>query len=431
MSLLIKNAALLSGRKSDVLIEGGRIAAIAPAINKRAEEKIDANGKILIPGLVNTHTHAAMTLFKGMAEDMELKDWLNAVRKVETKVTPSQVAAGTSLACLEMIKGGTTCFSDMYFHMDEVAGAVRESGMRATLGYSMVDFGNKKGTRESANEKKMKEELRIGEKFVKGWHGKAGGRISCSIAPHSLYLCSAELLLAADALSKKYSCTSHIHLSETRKEAFDCLQQNGKRPAYYLDSLGVLSPKTVAAHCVWLTKEEVRLLARKGVSASLNTVSNMKLAGGGAAPMPEMRLCGMNVSLGTDGSASNNSLSMFESMKFCALLQKNARWDATVADAASVFEAATLGGARALGIKAGEIKEGRLADLVLVDLKAPNMAPQHSHVANIVYAAHAGNVTDVVIDGKLIMEGRRVLTMDEEKVVEKAQKEAERLAGSG
>ena len=359
-----------------------------------------------------------MTLFRGIAEDMELKSWLARVRAVETKVTPGQIRAGSALACLEMLKGGTTTFNDMYFHMDELAQAVQQSGMRAVLGYSMVDMND---------EKKRKLELSIAEKFVKDWQGKAEGRITCSIPPHSLYLCSSELLVRGNELSEKYGIPYHIHLSETRKEVFDCLSEHKKRPAYYLDSLGVLSQRTIAAHCVWLTKEEARLLASRKVSASLNPVSNMKLSGGSTAPMPEMQEFGMNVSLGTDGSASNNSLSMFDTMKFCALLQKNSRWDATVAKDGAVFDAATLGGARALGINAGEIKEGKLADLALLDLKAANMAPAHSHIANLVYSAHAGNVTDVIIDGKLVMRDKKVLTLDEEKIVEQAQKEAGKL----
>ncbi len=427
MSLLIKNATLASGKNADVLIEGGSISKIG-AVSSRADEKIDATGKIIIPGMINTHTHAAMTLFRGIAEDMELKGWLAAVRKAEILVTPPQIRAGSDLAALEMIKSGTTCFSDMYFHMDEVAASVQDSGMRAVLGYSMVDGGNARGTRESVNEKKMGSELSIAEQFVKDWHGKAGGRITCSIPPHSIYLCSSPLIAKAAELSKKYSCVLHMHLSETRKEVFDCLEKTGARPAYYLDSLGVLSQRLVAAHAVWLTKEEVKLLASKKVSASLNPVSNMKLAGGSAAPMPEMGQSGMNISLGTDGSASNNSLSMFETMKFCALLQKNSRWNATVASAESVFSAATVGGARALGINSGEIAEGKLADLVLLDKKAANLVPAHSILANLVYSSHAGNVTDVIIDGKIVMQERKVLTMDEEKVVQRAQKEAEGLS---
>lgn len=245
MALLVKNATLLSGKKADVLVEGNKMAKIAPSITASAEERLDATGKLLLPGFINTHTHAAMALFRGVAEDMELMGWLSAVRKVETKVTPSQIHAGSALACLEMLKSGTTCFNDMYFYMDEVAKATARSGMRATLGYSTVDM-NDAGKRKS--------ELAICEKFVKDWHGKAEGRIKCSIPPHSIYLCSKELLLKSEELSSKHNIPLHMHLSETRKEVFDCLKANGKRPAYYLDSLGLLSSRMVAAHCVWLTK---------------------------------------------------------------------------------------------------------------------------------------------------------------------------------
>jgi len=429
MSILVKGATLVSGKKADLLAEGSKIAKIAPSISASADEKIDASGKLLIPGLINTHTHAAMALFRGIAEDMELHLWLSRIWKAEKRLLPSHVRAGMQLAILEMIKGGTTCFSDMYFHIPAAIAVAEKSGIRAVIGYGMVDGGNKKGSKKSADEGRMLSELKLAEEFIRRYHGKAVGRISCSVSPHAIYTCSGELLQGAKALSKKYNCILHMHLSETRKEVFDCLRQNGRRPAHYLDSLGVLSSKMVAAHCVWLTKEEVKLLARKGVSASLNPVSNMKLAGGGAAPMPEMQEAGMNISLGTDGAASNNSLSMFEAMKFCALLQKNSRWDASVAKAEEVFRAATLGGARALGINAGKIEEGRLADLALIDLKSPNLAPAHSLLANVVYAAHAGNVTDVIIDGELVMRGRQVLTMDEEKVVERAQRAAEELSG--
>jgi len=422
MSLLIKNATLLSGKKADILIEGSLISKVAPSIAARAEEKIDATGKIAMPGMINTHTHAAMTLFRGIGKDATFHDWLAAVRAVEVKVTPAQIKAGAALAVAEMIKSGTTCFNDMYFHMDEVASAVQESGMRAVLGYSMVDMG--KG---GFDEKKRKSELTICEQFIKDWQGKADGRITTSVPPHSLYLCSRELLAASEAMSKKYNVPLHIHLSETRKEVFDCLSAHKLRPAPYLDSLGLLSQRTVAAHCVWLTKEEVRMLSERKASASLCPVSNMKLAGGAVAPLPEMQQFGMNVSLGTDGSASNDSLSMFETMKFLALCVKNARWDATAAAAPQVLSAATEGGARALGINSGAIAEGKLADIILVDARAANMAPLHNIEANLVYSSHAGNVTDSIINGKIVMRGRKLLTLDEGKVVERAQKEAEKL----
>ena len=418
MSLLIKSATLPSGKRVDILIEGSVISKVAPSITARAEEKIDATGKIALPGLINTHTHAAMTLFRGIGEDAALPAWLAAVRAVEVKVTPSQIRAGSALATVEMIRSGTTCFNDMYFHMDEVAGAVQESGMRAVLGYSMVDMGD---------EKKRKLELKIAEQFIKDWQGKADGRITTAVPPHSLYLCSRELLVASEAMSKKYSVPLHIHLSETRKEVFDCLSQHKLRPVPYLDSLGILSSRTVAAHCVWLTKEEVRMLSERKVSASLCPVSNMKLAGGAVAPLPEMQQFKMNVSLGTDGSASNDSLSMFETMKFLALSVKNARWDATAATAPQIISAATEGGARALGINAGALAEGKLADIILIDARASNMAPLHNITANLVYSSHAGNVTDSIINGKVVMRERKLLTLDEEKVVGNAQKEAEKL----
>jgi 5-methylthioadenosine/S-adenosylhomocysteine deaminase len=418
MSLLIKGATLVSGRKADILVKGSTIAKIAPSITARADEKINAVGKLALPGFINTHTHAAMTLFRGIGKDAALHDWLAAVRALEVKVTPRQIRAGSELAALEMIRGGTTCFSDMYFHMDEVAAAVQQSGMRAVLGYSTVDMGD---------ERKRKSELSICEQFIKRHHGKAGGRITASVPPHSIYLCSKELLLASGALSRKYSAPLHIHLSETRKEVFDCLSAHKMRPANYLDSLGILSSRTVAAHSVWLTKEEVKLLASRGVSASLCPVSNMKLAGGAAAPLPEMQEFGMNISLGTDGAASNDSLSMFESMKALALLVKHSRWDATAATAQQMLYAATEGGASALGINSGVLAPGKLADIILLDARAPNLVPAHNITANIVYSAHAGNVTDCIIDGKVVMRDRKILTLDKEKVIERAEKEAAQL----
>jgi 5-methylthioadenosine/S-adenosylhomocysteine deaminase len=306
----------------------------------------------------------------------------------------------------------------MYFHMGKIAESVRQSGMRASLGYGMVDMGDAK---------KRKAELSECEQFIREWNGKAEGRITCAIAPHSIYLCSQELLEKSRELSDKHNAVLHIHLSETRKEVFDCLEAHKLRPAYYLDKIGFLSSRTLAAHCVWLTKEEVRLLSSRGVSASLCPASNMKLAGGSAVPLPEMLSLGMNVSIGTDGAASNDSLSIIESMKLIALLVKHTRWDATAATAHQMVGAATEGGARALGINAGEIKEGKLADLILVDLMAPNLVPLHSAEANFVYSAHAGNVSDSIINGKVVMRDRKLLTFDEEKVVERAQKEADSL----
>ncbi|MCX8196769.1 MAG: amidohydrolase [Candidatus Micrarchaeota archaeon] len=420
MSVLIKNATLLSGKKADILLQEGKISKIRPSVSASAEERIDASGLLALPGFVNTHTHCAMAILRGLAEDLRMEDWLSAVRKKEKNLSFAQVRAGALLACVEMLKSGITCFSDMYFHMDAVASAVQQTGIRAVLGYGMVDLGEP-GLR--------KKELAETKRFVKKWHQKAEGRISCAVAPHSVYLCSAELLKQSFHLSKEFGLRLHIHLSETRKEVFDCLKMTGKRPAFYLESLGFLGPSMVAAHCGWLSKEEVRVLARHGVSASLCPVSNMKLATGATAPLPEMQEFGMNVSLGTDGAASNNSLSMFDTMKLLGLAQKNSRWDASIAPAHYILSAATEGGANALGIKSGRLQEGLLADLILIDMRAPNLLPWHNFQSNIIYCAHPGNVRHVFVDGKHLVQDGRLAFIDEEKIKDEFISQASSLQG--
>jgi 5-methylthioadenosine/S-adenosylhomocysteine deaminase len=427
MSVLIKNCTILTQDshrrilKGDILIEGEGIAKVGAGISAKAEHKVDGTGKLALPGLVNCHTHVAMSLLRGYAEDMELHDWLS--RKIwpaEKRFSPKSVRAGALLSCLEMIKGGTTCFNDTYFSMDEVAQAAQESGMRATLSYSMIDFDDGK---------KRKAELAETERFVKKWSGEKG--IGLAIGPHAPNTCSKELLLKSRELAEKHKLGMHIHLSETRREVFDIMKKTGKRPVDYLDSAGVLGKGTVAAHCVWVTKSEIALLAKTGTHACACPVSNMKLASGGTIPIPEMLAAGANVCLGTDGAASNNSQSMLESMKFCDLLQRNMRWDPCALKTQDVLDFATRNGGRALGWNSGSIEQGKLADIILVDAKAPNMAPVHSPPANIVYSANDGNVTHAIINGKLVMEDRKVLTLDEDKVIESAQKEAERITGSG
>ncbi|OIO21207.1 hypothetical protein AUJ17_02615 [Candidatus Micrarchaeota archaeon CG1_02_47_40] len=423
MSILIKDATAITregkAKKCDVLIEGNTISRASPGINASAEHKINASGKLLLPGFANTHAHTAMSLLRGYADDMELHKWLKErIWPVEKKMNAQSVHAGAMLGICEMIKSGTTSFSDMYFQMDSVAKAVSDSGMRSMLGYGMVDLGD---------EGKREKELKEGERFAREWNGKEEGRISTCIAPHSPITCSSELLQSSAQIANKLNCKIHLHLSETREELFQIMQKTNKRPVDYLDSLGFLSPRVLAAHCVWISAQEAVLLGKKGVSISHCPVSNMKLAGGGAAPLPELMGAGCTISLGTDGAASNNSLSMFEEMKSCSLLQKHARWDAEVIKAQEAFAFATKGGAKALGINAGEITPGKLADLILLDAKAVNLQPAHNLISNIVYSAHAGNVMDVIIDGKLIMQERKILSFDEEKVIEKAENEAEKI----
>ncbi|MBM3228916.1 amidohydrolase [Candidatus Parvarchaeota archaeon] len=434
MDILIKNASVpgTGGRteKKDVLIREGLISRVASSgslVGGTGCEKLDATGKILLRGFANCHTHAAMSLLRGISDELRTEQWLaEKIWPAEKKLDSAAIYAGSMLACIEMIKNGTTVFNDMYFGMDAVMDAAKDSGMRAVLGYGMIDLND---------EKKRKSELGVAQDLIKKAQGATGGLIKASVAPHSVYTCSEELLVAAKELAEKYGVRLHIHLSETRKEVFECLEKTwknkkfakGLRPAEYLDMIGFLGKNVIAAHCCWLTLREIKLLGKSGASACLNPVSNMKLASGGVPAVPEMKQAGLNVCLGTDGAASNNSLSMFESMKFLALLVNNSRWDPTLVRAGDALLYATEGGYRALGLDSGRLESGGLADLITIDAKAANMSPQSSIVSNIVYAGHAGNVCDSIIGGRLVMENGKLLAVDEEKEIENAQKELERL----
>lgn len=421
MSILIKNIDVLTqneGREFlrgvDIFINGNKIERIGKNLKEKAEFRVDGRGKLAMPGLINTHTHLAMTLFRGYADDMAFWEaWPKKVWPKERKLNGEDVYWGSLLGCIEMIRSGTTCFADMYFFMEETARAVERSGMRANLAYGMIDLGDAE---------KRKRELRKGESFVRKFSGR---RIQCSFAPHAPYTCSKELLLKAKELAEKYDVLIQIHLAETRKEVYDSVKKFGKRPAEYLEHLGFLSKRVIAAHCVWLTKREVKILGEGGVKVSYNPVSNMKLATGGAAPIPQMLESNVCVTFGTDGAVSNNSLNMLETMKLGVLLQKFHLWNAEVLNAQQALDFATRNGADALRINAGRIEEGRLADLFLIDIKAPNMIPFNP--SNLVYSSNPSNISEVIIDGKLVMEEGRVVSLDEEKVLEKAQRVAERF----
>lgn len=423
MGILIKNVDVLTQNRRrellrgvDILIERNRIERIGKRIKEKAEFRIDGRGKLAIPGLINTHTHLAMTLFRGYADDAVFWEaWPERVWPREAKLKADDVYWGSLVGCLEMIRSGTTSFADMYFFMDETARAVKEAGIRANLSYGMIDSGNAK---------KMEKELRVGEKFVREHNKTADGRIQCSFGPHAPYTCSRSLLEKTAELSEKYNVMIQIHSSETRKEIFDSIKQFGKRPVDYLDSINFLSERVIAAHCVWVTKSEVKILGRRGVKVSHNPVSNMKLAGGGVPPIPEMMESGVCITFGTDGPVSNNSLDMIETMKVGALLQKMHRWDARVLNAQQAFDFATINGAKALGIDSGSIEAGKLADIVLLKLKSPNLVPSHSLVSNLVYSSNPSNISDVIVDGKLVMSEGRIQMMNEEKILEKAEKVA-------
>jgi 5-methylthioadenosine/S-adenosylhomocysteine deaminase len=407
MSLLIKDVQL-GPETTNIYVEGNRIAEIGRA--READVVIEGRHKLAIPGLVNLHTHAAMTLFRGFGDDLNLRTWLETrIWPHEAKLRPEDIYWGTKLACLEMIKTGTTTFNDMYFHMDQVGKAVKEMGLRAVLAEGLID-GGEAGRGQEA----LKRIQDVNRKI----EALKTDRITPALAPHAVYTVSKESFLAVKEVADKKGYLIHTHLDETQQEVDDCLARTSLRPAQYLDQLGVLIRDLVAAHACWLDAGEIDLMAKAGAKIAHCPVSNMKLSTGQAMPYAALRDAGVVMGLGTDGAATNNNLDMFESMKVAALLQKHAAATPTVLPAAEAFEMATLGGARALGLDVGLIEVGRLADLILVDLRRPEMVPRHSDLSNLVYAGH-GNIVDTVIcDGAVLMKGRRV--KGEAEILEKA-----------
>lgn len=389
MSILIKDVRYLTRdgvRKGSIYIEENLISEFKA---NEADVVIDGRGKLAIPGLVNLHTHSPMVLFRGYGDDMELHEWLEKrIWPLEKKLTKKLVYWGSKFAIAEMLLNGITTFNDMYFFMDGVAKAVEESGIRGFLGETLL-FD--KGVKET-------------KKLVK----RKYKRVVPTVAPHSIYTCSEELLEWARDFAREKGLLIHIHLSETRKEVYDSLKK-GKRPVEYLESLNFLGESVIVAHAVWVTVNEMKLLSKRKVSVAHCPISNAKLASG-VAPVPEMLKLGVNVGLGTDGAASNNSLDLFQEMKFCALIHKVYRWDPTLANAKEVFEMATLGGAKALGLDAGEIAEGKLADMVLLNEKSVGFQPLFDPFSNLVYSKP--RVTDVIVDGRLVVRDGKILTFD-------------------
>ncbi len=406
--------------RGSVVIKGDKITAIGKDVEERADTVIDARGKAVLPGLINAHTHLSMTLLRGIADDMPLMEWLETkIWPTEKNLTAQDCYLGALLGCLEMIKSGTTCFADQYFFMEDVARAVEEAGLRAMLSYGIIELDDPK-RRES--------ELRVGEKLVKTCQGAAGGRIQTMFGPHSSYTCSPECLMQVKELAKKYKVGIHVHISESQDEVDKIMNKYGKRPVEHLNSLSFLGPEVLAAHCVWLNEQEIAIIRKQGVKPVHNPVSNMKIACG-VAPVSEMLVAGIPVALGTDGAASNNSLDMFNEMKFAALLSKIHTLDPTTLPAQVALEMATINGAIALGLqeKIGSLEVGKKADIVVVDMKKPHLAPLHNVISHLVYSAIGSDVDTVIVDGKVIMQGRRVLTLEEDKVLEEAQKVADDL----
>ncbi|MBI3405933.1 MAG: amidohydrolase [Acidobacteria bacterium] len=410
-------------------VRGDSIVAIGPRTELerkyRATRRINAAGRIVMPGLINGHGHAPMTLLRGIADDVELHEWLvKYIFPAEGRnVNEEFVTWGTRLAALEMIRGGTTTFADMYYFEDSIARETKAAGMRGVLGETILGL-------PAPDNKTLEQALSYTEEFLKKWKGDP--LIHAAIAPHSIYTCPEDVLRRTAALGRKYQAPILIHVAETKTELDNSLAKNGASPVRYLERIGVLGPDVLAAHCVWLDAEDIRILAERRVGCVHNPASNMKLASG-TAKIPEMRAAGVLLGLGTDGPAgSNNDLNMFEEMDLAGKLAKVTRMDPAVLPAEQIVEMATIGGARALHMEKeiGSLEVGKKADLILIRIDAPNAVPMFNVYSHLVYALKANDVETVLINGKVVMEGRRVLTLKESEIVTKARELAEKVKKS-
>lgn len=422
-TILIKNTTLVANevKKGSVLIEDDKIVDITSNKSfKGADEVINGEGKVLIPGLVNTHTHLSMNLMRGLADDLPLDIWLNDhIWPVEAHLEGEHCYAGALLAALEMIKSGTTTCNDMYFFMDEVARAIDISGIRGLLCHGMIDL---------FDDEKRKGEFKETERIIDKCHNTADGRVKVALGPHTPYTCSTELLNWVRKKADEKGLKIHIHVSETEKEIEDSLNDKKKRPFEYLEDIKFLGPDVIAAHSVWLSGAEIALIKENNVKISHNPLSNMKLASG-ISPVSDLLANDVCVSLGTDGAASNNNLDLFQEMKTTSLLQKVRTLDPTVLPASEVLEMATINGATALGMEneIGSIEAGKKADLILVDMKAPHLTPYRNPVSHLVYSAEGGDVSTVICNGQILMRDNEVVVLDEVEVMEMAENAAEDL----
>ncbi len=418
--ILTMDANFTTVPRGSIGITDGRIREITrDADSPQGETVVEAQGKLAMPGLVNTHTHLAMTLFRGLAEDVPLKSWLEEVIwPKEAKLSPEDVRCGALLGCAELISSGCTCFNDQYFFMDQVAKTVKLSGIRGVLAEGMV---------ESTSED-PKALLKKGVDFAKRYNGYADGRVRTMLGPHSEYSCSPEFLREVAAASKESGLPIHMHLGESKELAREVHKKYGLTPVRLMDIVGILGPNLIAAHCIHVDAQEIELLARRGVKVSYNPVSNMKLALG-AAPIISMLRAGVTVGVGTDGAASNNRLDLLKDVKFASYLQKLHMNDPTVLPARDLLRMATTDGAKALGLenKIGSIEKGKLADIILLDLTQPHMTPLHDPYATVAYSALGSDVDTVIVDGRILMEGRVIKSVDAIAVGEEASERAAAL----
>jgi 5-methylthioadenosine/S-adenosylhomocysteine deaminase len=401
------------------IVELGTPASIAARYTAR--ETIDAGGQVVMPGLVNTHTHAPMVLFRGLADDLALMDWLqHYIFPAEAKVvSPEFVRAGTRLAALEMIESGTTTYADMYYFEEEIAAVTKAAGLRGVLGQTIIQF-------PVADAKTPAEGLARTGRFLKAFAGDP--LITPAVAPHAMYTLDTATLQAARRLADDAGAPVLIHLAETRDEVRTSREAHKATPAAYLESIGFWGPRTVAAHGVWLTPEDIAILARRGVAVSHNPESNMKLASG-TAPVPALMRAGVTVALGTDGAASNNDLDMFEAMRQAAFLHKLSTGDPRAIPAPAAIRMATLDGARALGLDRaiGSLEAGKKADLIVVSMSAARQTPLYDPLSHLVYVTRGDDVRTTIVNGRVLMRDRQVLSLDRTAVLDEARQWSTRV----
>src|SRR5262245_10908482 len=407
-----------------VAINGATIVDVgapdAIAAKYRATQTITVADQIILPGLINTHTHAPMVMYRGLADDLALMDWLNQyIFPAEAKtVSPEMVRVGTRLAALEMIESGTTTYADMYYFEEEIAKATRDAGLRGVLGETIIQF-------PVADAKTPAEGLARAERFIREF--KDDALIVPSVAPHAMYTNDAATLLASAALGRKYGVPVLIHLAETEAELRIARKEHQMTPAAYLDSIGFWGPRTLAAHGVWVDDADIAILKRRGIAVSHNPESNMKLASG-TAPVVKYIKEGIALGLGTDGAASNNDLDMFEAMRQASFLAKHAAHDPTAVPARTALDLATRGGAHALGMEQmiGSLEPGRRADLITVSVAAARQTPLYDPVSHLVYTTRGDDVRTTIVNGKVLMRDRKIRTLDRGTVIA----DANRLAAT-
>ncbi len=433
IDILITNGTVLTMDDKMTMIENGAVAIASDRIQSvgkaaayagiKTGKTIDAKGGIIMPGLVNTHTHAAMTLFRGLADDLPLMDWLhNHIFPAEAKLDYTMVHTGARLACAEMIRSGTTCFCDMYLFEDAVAMAAASAGMRSVVGEVLYDF-------PSPNYGPIEKGFEYTRMLMDKWQGHP--LVNIAVEPHSPYLCAPELLETAAQLAKDNNALMVIHLSETGNEVEQVKKEYGQTPVGHLAKLDALFPGLLACHCVVLSDDDKALLKKHDVKVSHNPESNMKLASG-VAPICDLLDMHVCTGLGTDGCSSNNNLDMFAEMDTAAKLHKVFNHDPTVMDAARVLKMATIDGAKALGLDAitGSIGVGKRADIIIVDTQSPHLVPMYNPISHLVYSVRGSDVTTSVINGTVVMEDRRLLTIDMEKTMEDVHELARQIKGN-